>query len=201
MLIALRSATSSSLKVKNYNTAASFSRRIMELNPKTEHKEQVIKVLRVCDTNRTNEVDLTYDERNPLVVCTKSFLPVYRGQPVARCGFNTAAFDPKSKGQVCPICEIGELGFQVTGITSVSSDASSQPPPQTQAQPPMQATLPPPTGLMSCRVSEVMTGSVANHTTERAHPMTILRKSPSVCAGGRTVQFINVSPGSREYNV
>ena len=53
----------------------------------------------------------------------------------------------------------------------------------------------------SCRVSEVTTGSVANHTTESAHPMSILRKSPSVRAGGKTVQFINVSPGSREYNV
>ena len=42
----------------------------MELNPKAEHKEQALKVLKVCDTNRTNEVDLTYDERNPFVVCT-----------------------------------------------------------------------------------------------------------------------------------
>jgi len=33
-------------------------------------------------------------------------MPVYRGQPLARCGFCTAAFDPKFKGQVCPVCEV-----------------------------------------------------------------------------------------------
>jgi hypothetical protein len=214
MLISLRSAMSSAVKVKNFNTAASFSRRLMELNPKSEHKEQALKVLKVCDTNTTNEVDLTYDERNPFVVCTK----------------------PKFKGQVCPVCEINEIGFQGTGITSVASGASSQPQPQTQAQPLMQAPQAPPTGLVSphsssfcvssilpsdsandvtskerndskyqhaqpdegtsCRVSEVTTGSVANHTTESAHPMSILRKSPSVRAGGKAVQLINVSPGS-----
>ena len=45
----------------------------MELNPKAEHKEQALKVLKVCDANKTNEIDLTYDERNPFVVCTYVF--------------------------------------------------------------------------------------------------------------------------------
>jgi len=78
MLISLRSAMSSAVKLKNFNTAASFSHRLMKLNPKSEHKEQALKVLRVCDTNRTNEVDLTYDERNPFVVCTYSSPPSRR---------------------------------------------------------------------------------------------------------------------------
>ena len=44
--------------------------RLMELNPKAEHKEQALKVLKVCDANRSNEVELQYDERNPFVICT-----------------------------------------------------------------------------------------------------------------------------------
>ena len=40
------------------------------------------------------------------LVSRKSFMPVYRGQPLARCSFCTAAFDPKFKGQVCPVCEV-----------------------------------------------------------------------------------------------
>ena len=36
---------SSSVKLKNFNTAASFCRRLLELNPKAEHKEQALKVL------------------------------------------------------------------------------------------------------------------------------------------------------------
>lgn len=116
LLISLRSAMSSAVKVKNFNTAASFSRRLMELNPKAEHKEQALKVLKVCDANRTNEVDLSYDERNPFIVCTKSFVPIYRGQPMSRCGFCTAAYDPKYKGQVCSICQVGEIGCKGTGL-------------------------------------------------------------------------------------
>ena len=46
----------------------------MELNPKAEHKEQALKVLKVCDANRTNEIDLQYDERNPFIVCTYASL-------------------------------------------------------------------------------------------------------------------------------
>lgn len=42
----------------------------MELNPKAEHKEQALKVLKVCDEKRSNEVELQYDERNPFVICT-----------------------------------------------------------------------------------------------------------------------------------
>lgn len=78
---------SSSVKIKNYNTAGSFCRRfvltrqryqntkklftrLLELNPKAEHKEQALKVLKVCEANRSNEVELQYDERNPFVVCT-----------------------------------------------------------------------------------------------------------------------------------
>eukprot|EP00960_Hanusia_phi_P033380 750435-Hanusia_phi.AAC.3 len=87
LLISLRSAMSSSVKIKNYNTAGSFCRRLLswprehkraellpcrllELNPKAEHKEQALKVLKVCEANRSNEVELQYDERNPFVVCT-----------------------------------------------------------------------------------------------------------------------------------
>jgi coatomer protein complex subunit alpha (xenin) len=167
MLISLRSAMSSTVKLKNFNTAASFSHRLMKLNPKSEHKEQALKVLRVCDTNRTNEVDLTYDERNPFVVCTKSFMPVYRGHPLARCVFCTAAFDPKFKGQVCPVCEIGEIGFQGTGTTSVASDATTQTQPQTQAQPLMQERTDPPTGLVSPQSSSFLI-SVSYRLTQPA---------------------------------
>ena len=49
----------------------------MELNPKAEHKEQALKVLKVCDANRTNEVDLQYDERNPFVICTYATAPLF----------------------------------------------------------------------------------------------------------------------------
>ena len=113
LLISLRSAMSSAVKVKNFNTAASFARRLMELNPKAEHKEQALKVLKVCDANRSNELQVDYDERNPFVICTKSFKPIYRGQPMIRCAFCGGTFDPQFKGSVCSVCKVSSVFFSV----------------------------------------------------------------------------------------
>ena len=37
-----------------------------------------LQVLRKCDEERSNAVELEYDERNPFVVCTRTFKPIYR---------------------------------------------------------------------------------------------------------------------------
>ncbi|KAJ1491759.1 Coatomer, alpha subunit, partial [Baffinella frigidus] len=116
LLISLRSAMSSSVKLRNFNTAASFCRRLLELNPKAEHKEQALKVLRKCDEERSNAVELEYDERNPFVVCTRTFKPIYRGQPMVRCGFCSAPFAPSEKGKVCAICKVAEIGLKGSGL-------------------------------------------------------------------------------------
>ena len=75
-----------------------------------------MQVLKVCDANKSNEQQLDYDDRNPFVVCTHTFKPIYRGQPMVRCGFCTAPFDPSFKGQVCKICKVAEVGFTGTGL-------------------------------------------------------------------------------------
>jgi coatomer protein complex subunit alpha (xenin) len=75
-----------------------------------------LQVLKVCDANKSNEQQLDYDDRNPFVVCTHTFKPIYRGQPMVRCGFCTAPFDPSFKGQVCKICKVAEVGFTGTGL-------------------------------------------------------------------------------------
>ncbi len=99
-IICLRSAISAAVKVcplrepiltlpqlKNFNTAASFCRRLLELNPKKEFQDQALKVLKVCDATPSNERDIAYDERNPFVVCAASMRPVYKGTPTVRCPF------------------------------------------------------------------------------------------------------------------
>ena len=116
LLISLRSAMSSAVKLRNFNTAASFCRRLLELNPKAEHKEQALKVLRKCDEERSNAVELEYDERNPFVVCTRTFRPIYRGQPMVRCGFCAAPFAPSEKGKVCAVCKVAEIGAKGSGL-------------------------------------------------------------------------------------
>jgi hypothetical protein len=36
----------------------------------------------------------------------KSFVPIYRGQPMLRCGFCGGTFSPEFKGQVCTLCQV-----------------------------------------------------------------------------------------------
>mmetsp|Transcript_9474 Transcript_9474/g.21710 ORF Transcript_9474/g.21710 Transcript_9474/m.21710 type:complete len:1277 (+) Transcript_9474:222-4052(+) len=126
LLISLRSAMTSAVKLKNFNTAASFARRLLELNPKAEHKEMALKVLKICDQNKSNAQELQYDERNPFVVCTSTFKPIYRGQPMSRCGFCSAPFSPPCKGKLCTICQVAEIGFKGTGLTNSRQQRSKQ---------------------------------------------------------------------------
>jgi hypothetical protein len=83
--------------------------RLMELNPKAEHKEQALKVLKVCDANRTNEVDLSYDERNPFIVCTYLAPHPLLFTPVSWSPFSCSSSAPG--GLVAPRVVVGRGGY------------------------------------------------------------------------------------------
>jgi coatomer protein complex subunit alpha (xenin) len=51
---------------------------------------------------------LNYDEHNPFVICSRSFVPLYRGKPQAKCPFCGASYSPSFNGTVCDVCEVIE---------------------------------------------------------------------------------------------
>jgi coatomer protein complex subunit alpha (xenin) len=103
-------------KLKNYRTAASFARRLLELGPKPDMAQQTRKLLQVCEKNPVDEAPMDYDEHNPFSVCGKSYKPIYRGKPEIKCPFCSASYTPQFQGEVCALCLVSEVGKDTMGL-------------------------------------------------------------------------------------
>jgi len=115
-VLTLRTALNLFFKLKNYRTAASFARRLLELGPRPEVSQQTRKVLQVCDKTPTDEHQLQYDEHNPFAVCAATYRPIYRGKPDAKCPLCGAAYTPEHKGSLCRVCTVAEVGRDCVGL-------------------------------------------------------------------------------------
>lgn len=98
LILSLRSAMNFAYRSKNYNAAASFARRLLDLSPKADIAEQARKVVKFNETNPTDALELDYDERNPFVVCGGSFTPIYSGNPLIRCSYCGSSYKPEYSG-------------------------------------------------------------------------------------------------------
>lgn len=108
-------------KMKNYNTAATFCRRLLELNPPAKIAQQARQVLLACEKTPSDAVAVDYDARNPFDICTLTFKPIYRGNKYAECPFTGARFAPECKGQVCPLGGLTRIGDEGTGLVCSAS--------------------------------------------------------------------------------
>lgn len=115
-ILTLRTALNMFFKLKNYKTAASFARRLLELGPRPEVAQQVRKILQACEVNPVDEHQLQYEEFNPFNICGISYKPLYRGKPEVTCPFCSAAFDPQYKGNLCTVCEVSQIGKDSIGL-------------------------------------------------------------------------------------
>ncbi|KAF2883804.1 hypothetical protein ILUMI_22390 [Ignelater luminosus] len=115
-ILTLRTALNMFFKMKNYKTASSFAKRLLELVPKQEVIQQARKILQACDTNPTDELQLLYDEHNPFNLCGYSYKPIYRGKAEEKCPLCGASYLPQYKGCVCNVCEVAEIGKDTIGL-------------------------------------------------------------------------------------
>lgn len=115
-ILTLRTALNMFFKLKNYKTAASFARRLLELGPRPDVAQQVRKILQACEVNPVDEHQLNYEEYNPFNICGISYKPIFRGKPEENCSFCGASFDPQYKGALCTVCEVSEIGKDVLGL-------------------------------------------------------------------------------------
>ena len=117
--LTLRTAMTTAYKGKNFKTAASFARRLLEMGPKPEVAAQTRKVLQICEQQAANgdAMQLLYDELNPFDVCATTYTPIYRGRPIVKCPFCSAAYHPEgNEGKTCNACELCEIGKAVSGL-------------------------------------------------------------------------------------
>jgi len=117
LILSLSSAMSCSYKVQNFKDAASFAKRLLELNPKPAIAQQAKKLIALADQKgNSNAKQLNYDERNPFVLCCGSFTPIYKGSESIKCPFCQANYLPKFNGSVCALCEFAEVGKSCSGL-------------------------------------------------------------------------------------
>mmetsp|Transcript_28239 Transcript_28239/g.86286 ORF Transcript_28239/g.86286 Transcript_28239/m.86286 type:complete len:95 (+) Transcript_28239:3631-3915(+) len=83
---------------------------------------QARKVIQNCETDLNDEIQIAYDERNPFVICNKSFGPIYRGSELTHCSYCKAAYLPQFKGIVCEGCTMGLVGGEGTGPCETDAD-------------------------------------------------------------------------------
>ncbi|KAJ8676975.1 hypothetical protein QAD02_012762 [Eretmocerus hayati] len=115
-ILTLRTAVSTLFKMKNYKTARSFARRLLDLGPRPEVAQQFRKVLQACENNPTDEDVLDYDEKNPFTLCGITFRPIYKGEPEAKCPLCTASYQIQYKNSLCNICQVSEIDKPCGGL-------------------------------------------------------------------------------------
>ncbi|KAI3389460.1 hypothetical protein SNEBB_011477 [Seison nebaliae] len=115
-LIFYRTALGNTFKLRNFKLALNLGSRLIEMGPKAETVEQTRKIIRCCEANPVDVVELNYDLYNPFEVCCASFTPIYRGRPVVRCPLSSAAYHPKYKGELCQISNVTEIGQECCGL-------------------------------------------------------------------------------------
>ncbi|KAI1229973.1 Coatomer subunit alpha, partial [Lamprotornis superbus] len=103
MILVLRTALNLFFKLKNFKSAATFARRLLELGPKPEVAQQTRKILAACEKNPIDSHQLNYDQHNPFDICAASFRPIYRGKALERCPLSGACYSPEFRGQICRV--------------------------------------------------------------------------------------------------
>ncbi|XP_076303650.1 coatomer subunit alpha [Lasioglossum baleicum] len=115
-ILTLRIAVNMFFKLKNYKTAASFGRRLLELGPKPDLAQQVRKLLQACDKSPMDEHQLAYDEHNPFSLCASTFVPIYKGKPELKCPLCGASYLPQFNDTVCKVCDVALIGKECIGL-------------------------------------------------------------------------------------
>jgi coatomer protein complex subunit alpha (xenin) len=115
-ILTLRTALNLCYRLRNFKTAGSFARRLLELGPKPEVGQQTRKILQACDKNPTDEHELKYDQHNPFSICGESYVPIYRGKAEEKCPLCQTSYLPQYKGIVCKVCAVAEVGKDTLGL-------------------------------------------------------------------------------------
>lgn len=115
-ILTLRTALNLFFKIKNYKTAASFAKKLLELGPRAEIAQQCRKMLQACETQMVDEQSLNYDEHNPFEICAMTYTPIYRGKTSVKCSLCSAVYTLEFKQKKCVVCNVAEIGKEVSGL-------------------------------------------------------------------------------------
>ncbi|KAI8054445.1 coatomer protein complex, subunit alpha [Syncephalis plumigaleata] len=115
-ILTLRAAMAQAYKAKNFLSASSFARRLLDLRPMASLAKQAQQIKEVSDRTPRDEIPLDYDHYSEFIVCAISYQPIYQGDAHVRCPCCTAIYRPEHKGTLCPVCQLAKIGTNGTGL-------------------------------------------------------------------------------------
>ncbi|XP_063932491.1 coatomer subunit alpha-like [Zophobas morio] len=121
-LLTLRVAATRFYRLKNYKSAFSFAKRMLEFGPPPEQAQQARKIMAACQKNLVDDIPVNYNEFNPFTICASTFTPIYKGSPSIACPYCSATYLPECEGQNCNICELSSVGKKCSGLCILSQD-------------------------------------------------------------------------------
>jgi len=124
--LTLASALATTYKMKNFQTAGGFARRLLDLSPAPDIATHAKRVAKHADTNAPDENKLNYDERNPFTICAITFTPIYKGSPTTHCPYCNASFLPEHKGKMCTVCLLSQIGKETSGLCLSRNDRDNR---------------------------------------------------------------------------
>ncbi|KAH9823265.1 coatomer WD associated region-domain-containing protein [Melampsora americana] len=122
LVLALRLAMTTFSKAKSYVTAATFAKRLLELNPAANVATQAKQVLSAGDRNPKDAIEIDYDQFSSFDICAGSLTPIYKQQTgeggFVEDPFTGARYRSEFKGTVCKVSGITEVGKKTSGLRS-----------------------------------------------------------------------------------
>ncbi len=115
-------------QIKNYRTVGTFCRRILDLAASEDLSslagkvdvETVRKMLRKCEMEGKDAVQVHYDPTVQFAICASSLVPIAgakaaEGSEVVVCGLCGAKHAIGHSGKLCSICHVAKLGAPASG--------------------------------------------------------------------------------------
>lgn len=115
-ILTLRQAMANFSKNKNYTTAATFAKRLLELSTDEKVLASARQVLTLSDRNPRDAIEISYDHFSSFDICAASLTPIYQGQPVVEDPYTGARYKPEYKGQLCRVTQVTEIGKAASGL-------------------------------------------------------------------------------------
>lgn len=116
LVLALSQAMTKSYKKKNYRTAATVARRMLDQEPPKNKADQASAIIFDAE-GKDDEAALEYDALNPFKLCCVSLKPMYKGSvsPI-HCPLCRSPAMPQHRNTLCPTCELSSLGAEGLGL-------------------------------------------------------------------------------------
>jgi coatomer protein complex subunit alpha (xenin) len=124
LLLTLRTAMGAAFKHKNYITAASFARRLLELpdisnQRNAELKSKAMKVRQKSEQMARNEHELNYDDTKSFVIDCHAFAPIYQNQPSDLCPYCGSHYAENTMtNSICDNCGLCMVGVNTLGLVT-----------------------------------------------------------------------------------